>query len=293
MARFGLIAFLCVCALQASLLVEAQTIVARDLRLPSPAAGEEQRYDYFTGLLRLALARGAEGRSSPRLVMGNRLEPDARSLESRVVDVSWLALDQGANKSLRVIYIPLDRGLFGYQRLVVRRDMLARLSQARELGALSGLTACVGDKMDVFTSAGLKIYRVLASENIYQALASRSCDYAPRDFNQLRQEQPDRQIRYPELVEVKGLLLYFPYAQFYAVRSEDEPLASWIERGLALMEFNGEIDQYMQSHAFTKDYFPLQPAAKIISLKNPTLPSSVDTHDARYWLQPIDFQPQQ
>lgn len=281
-----------------SLIPVAGADAPRILKTPEPAPGQALVYDYYVGLLRLALVRGAQGRTPPRVVQGGPPEQQPaveQMILGRQVDITWMGANSERMDKLRVIAIPLDRGLFGYRRLLVRKNSLARFFAVKDLAGLKTLQACqvMGwPDTDIMRRAGLKVQLNPSLDNAYQQLASNHCDYFPRAYIELDTELSQRQKLYPELVVYQGLLLHYPYSLFYFVRKEDEPLARWIEAGLNLMVFKGEISDYMQNHPLTRGYFPLKQAPNIISIANSQLPEGLDTQDARFWLQDIDFQPQ-
>ncbi len=290
----SLIASLLLCAAQGM----TAKLDYRTLRTPNVPEGQEPAYEYFTGLLRLALERGAPANHLPDLSMS--LAPASVSLEeallARQVDIVWMGASAERQRKFRMIPIPLARGIFAFRKLIIKRSNLARFLPVKDLAGLKAFRACHAlSEADI---AALKTLggavKSLANDNeLYPELMAGHCDYVLQPLYERELEWVRRQSRYPELLVYQPLVIHFPYAFFYFVRREDETLANWIEAGLRNMAFSGEITQYMQRNGFTKNYFPLEPVPRFLTLPNTSLPREMDPMDGFYWLQEIDFQPLQ
>lgn len=253
--------------------------------------------DYFVGLLKRALELGAEGRTVP-VVQETRLIEQKQGLQEmirgKIIDVYWMGTDTIREKKLRAIPIPLDRGLMGYRRFIIRRDMAQEFDSINTLNTLANYTACQGkDWPDttVLEAAGLPVQEIVSFERMFQQLNLKHCDYFPRGFFEPYSELYVRQKIYPDLMLYDPLVLHYPFALYFFLNKDNEVLAQWIEQGLEKMIDSGEFIHYMQSHDLTRHAFPLHhlEEMRVIDLKNPNIPATTNYKNQRYWFQPDDF----
>lgn len=102
------------------------------LVIPDTAEAFRVPQSYFTGLLRKALIKGADGRPVPLLLEQPVLEQGRATTElirGRLIDVYWMGTNKQREAELRPIRIPLTRGLVGYRQFVINRDKKALFDQ--------------------------------------------------------------------------------------------------------------------------------------------------------------------
>lgn len=268
------------------------------VRIPKPQADSTGAQDYYVGLLRQALAKGAAGRAVPTLVETVAMEQGRAVYElnrGAIVDVYWMGTSIEREKKLRAIRIPLDRGLIGYRRFIIRADRQAEFNAVNTSADLKRLLGCQGldwPDVDIMRSAGLRVTEVAVLEGLYQQVVAKRCDYFPRGLYEALPELAQRHKTYPELMQFQNLVLYYPFAVYFFVRQDNEELALWIEQGLEQMIDSGEFIAYVTSHSLTSHVFPLHQkvsSSRTIHIANPFLPRDTKYTDARYWFQPEDF----
>lgn len=270
------------------------------LKIPKPQADSLAAQDYYAQLLRLALIKGASGRVIPELRETTPMEQGRATYELNrgvLIDVYWMGTTIDREKKLRAIRIPLDRGLIGYRRFIIRADRQGEFDAVKNGSDLSHLLACQGldwPDVDIMRAAGLRVIEVAALEGLYQTVVAKRCDYFPRGYYEAAPELAQRTTLYPELMQYQAMVLHYPFAVYFFVRHDNEALAQWIEQGLEKMIDEGEFLAYMNNHSLTRHIFPLSreaAGAHTIHIPNPFLPVDTDYFNARYWFQPADFLP--
>lgn len=268
------------------------------VNIPKPQADSRVAQDYYIQLLRQALAKGAAGREIPELHETSVMEQGRAIREltrGAMIDVYWMGTSIEREQKLRAIRIPLDRGLIGYRRFIIRADRQREFAVVSNVAELKHLLACQGldwPDVDIMRSAGLRVTEVAVLEGLYQQVVAKRCDYFPRGYYEAVPELMERTKHYPELTEQKTLILYYPFAVYFFVRPGNEELAQWIEQGLEKMIDEGEFLLYMQNHPLTSHVFPLNKNLAngiILTIPNPLLPSDTNYLNPRYWFQPESF----
>ncbi len=268
------------------------------IKIPKPQADSRGAQHYYMELLRQALINGAAGRPVPDLMETSAMEQGRATHElnrGAIVDVYWMGTNIEREKKLRAIRIPLDRGLIGYRRLIIRADRQAEFNAVKGSADLKRLLGCQGldwPDVDIMRAASLRVTEVAVLEGLYQQVVAKRCDYFPRGFYEAVPELAQRRAAYPELMEYQDLVLHYPFAIYFFVRRDNEELAQWIEQGLEQMIDSGQLLAYIKSHPLTSHIFPLDKnslPSRTIHIANPFLPSNTDFTNPRYWFQPADF----
>ncbi len=268
------------------------------LKIPRPQSEFDVLQDYYTGLLREALIKGADGREVPQLRETALMEQGRAAYElnrGKLVDVFWMGTSILREQQLRAIRIPLARGLIGYRRFIIRADRRIDFDAISDLEGLKKQVACQGldwPDVDILRAAELTVIASPGFESLYQQLAAGRCDYFPRGYYEARAELEKRSLIYPQLEVYNSLVLHYPFAIYFFVKKDNELLAQWIERGLEKMIDDGTLLAYMKNHSLTSDVFPLEKiknSARTIHISNPYLPADTDYLDPRYWFKPEDF----
>lgn len=269
------------------------------LKVPKPQQDSRVAQDYYLQLLRLALEKGAAGRTVPRLQETTLMEQGRATHELNrgvLVDVYWMGTNIQREQQLRAIRIPLDRGLVGFRRFIIRADRAAMFDTITGYEQLKNYLACQGldwPDADILHAASMRVTEISAFEGLYQQVVAKRCDYLPRGYYEAGPELAERRKHYPQLVQQQTLVLHYPFTIYFFVKRENEELAQWIEQGLERMIDSGELLNYMINHPLTGHVFPLNKSASpryTIHIPNPYLPADTPITNARYWVQPSDFE---
>lgn len=268
------------------------------LKIPKPQSDSLVAQDYYKQLLRLALISGAAGRPVPELLETTSMEQGRASHElnrGTLVDVYWMGTNIEREQQLRAIRIPLDRGLLGYRRFIIRSDRQFIFDAITRYDQLKKYLGCQGldwPDVDIMRAADLRVTEVPVFEGLYQQVVAKRCDYFPRGYFEAEPELMQRKKTYPNLMRYDSLVLHYPFTVYFFVNRDNEELARWIEQGLEKMIDEGALLKYMVGHPLTAHVFPLdkkKPPKYTIHIANPYLPADTDFTDTRYWFQPSDF----
>ncbi len=287
-----LIRALIVCA--AILCANSLWAAPQELRIPRPDTEHNVSYDYYAQLLRKILEKGAAGREVPVLKETLLMEQERRVYEllrGDTVDIDWLGTDDFKEKNLRVIPIPVERGLMGYRRFIVRKDMVAEFDRVKTLDDLKKFTACQSKHWPdykILTAAGLKVTGGVGYENQFKQVAAHRCDYFPRGYHEIATELELYQEKYPTLTSYEHIILHYPFTVYFFVNKKNEVLAKWLENGLEKMIDEGDLVKHMREHPLTAHVFETKMSSdvRIIEIPNPLLLKGTDYKDSRYWFQP-------
>jgi hypothetical protein len=270
------------------------------LKIPKPQPDSQAAQSYYLQLLRLALEKGAAGRPVPALQETVMMEQGRATYElnrGTMIDVYWMGTNIEREQKLRAIRIPLDRGLIGYRRFIIRADRQAEFNAINTGDGLKPYLACQGldwPDVDIMRTAAFRVTEVAVLEGLYQQVVAKRCDYFPRGYYEATSELAQRAATYPELVEYQSMVLHYPFAIYFFVRRDNEMLAQWIEQGLERLIDEGEFLAYMEKHPLTRHVFPLNKTIThihTVHISNPFLPVDTDFSNPRYWFQPADFSP--
>lgn len=268
-----------------------------ELRIPKPRSELDTAHNYYTDLLRKALAKAANGRPIPILLPTMQMEQDRAVQElvrGRTIDIFWMGADQNRNRALRVIPIPLERGLMGYRQFIVHRQRVAEFDRVQSLADLQKFSACQGTHWpdtDILRAARLTVKTSTGYENLFKQVAAGRCDYFPRGFHEIRIEMSKRAEEFPELVAYEPLILHYPFAVYFYVRQDNQVLADWVQQGLEKMIDDGELLAHLQQHQHTRRAFPLgaESPRRLIELPHNQLPDAGTFNLPRYWFHAADF----
>lgn len=254
--------------------------------------------DYYFQLLQAAMAAAAHGRIMPVFEQAVPMAQGRATyelLKGNLVDIYWMGTDDIREKNLRYIPIPLDRGLLGFRRFIIHKDMVETFDKVKDFKDLQKLLACQGrDWPDakIMRRAGLRVTEANQVENLYQQVVARRCDYFPRGYLEAELEMNANAKTYPELTYYHELLLYYPFTSYFFVNPKNTALEQWIRDGLEAMIESGEFVRFMKEHPYTTEVFStseLQRVTRLIRIDNPMMSRNTHYKDARYWLQPEDF----
>ena len=269
------------------------------LKIPKNIYVYDVRHDYYKKLLEKALIRGANGREIPQL-QETSLMDQARVIQElnrgNLVDVFWMGTSILREQKLRAIKVPLERGLIGYRRFIIRADQKSQFDAISSIEDLKGKVACQGHDWpdtDILRAAGIKVNSSSGFEVLFKMLAAKRCDFFPRGYFEADGELNERLPLYPQLQVYDSLILHYPLPIYFFVKKDNEMLAQWIEQGLEKMIDTGELLTYMKSHPLTNHVFPLNrnlSLRHIIEIPNPFLPGGTNYLNTHYWFLPTDFQ---
>lgn len=143
------------------------------------------------------------------------------------------------DRAFRRVPVAIDRGMFGWRVLLVRRMDPSRVAQARDLHALARLRGAQGHD-----------------------------DYVPRSVLEVGMEVERRGMQ--DLQVAPGMVLHYPASLFFYVRRDDRGLGHALTQGLQGAIRDGRL-QRLFDVTYGRDLAALDlPARATLSLPNPT-----------------------
>lgn len=287
MLRLFLLLF---CLLCAALQVNANDVRV-DVRVTAAFSKQDIGNQFYVELARLALSKGADGRTVPNIVptVSMNQARALKELEKGTLDLLWIGTDIDKEKHFRAIRIPLHMGLMGFRRFIINEQDRDKFTAINSLSGLRQLMACQGTHWPdtkILKAAGLNVLSTSIHENLYEHLGKGRCDYFPRGFHEAPAEVKQWKAKFPSFKVYNGLILHYPFTIYFFTTKQNEKLAKWVEDGLEKMIDDGELLAFMQQHSYTAHIFPLHrfQSSTFIELKNPWLPLDTPIKDPRYWL---------
>lgn len=194
----------------------------------------------------------------------------------RGLDITWRMTSQQLESELKAIYIPLLKGMMGYRIFIIRNHdsnlFPADISLEQLRLNLAGQGIGWPDT-DILRFNGFGVIEGHYA-NLLDMLAKRRFDYFPRAIHEPWVEiDGDNRFR----VEDK-ILLRYPAAMFYFVKSDNEELHARIENGLNQMIKSGEFEQFFLTHPLTagleEKVKPHQ--RRVFELRNPIISNKAE-----------------
>jgi hypothetical protein len=268
---------------------------ANILHIPLPRSRFDISHDYYTKLLTLALEKGANGREVPELTAIYPMQ-QGRALKELIkgdkLDVFWFGTDKDKEQQLKAIKIPLERGLMGFRKLIIRKDKLALFENITTLKQLKNLVACQGTHWPdtkILHAADLPVLSSPVYENLFLQVNFGRCDYFPRGVHEGGAEIKQRKKIYKDLILYNNLIIHYPFTVYFFVNKNNKELAKWIEDGLLKAIADGSFEQHIKTHPLTAHVFPLKKWMNVptIEIPNPELSKDTNFHDAKYWIQSL------
>lgn len=209
-------------------------------------------------------------------------------LNQDYIDIIWAGTNIEREKKARPIRIPLFGGLLGYRTAIINRDKLSHFKQISPV-QLKQLTACQKSSWpdaDILQHNQFKLLRVSQFELMFKMVAHHRCDYFPRAIFETQPEVNLAQRQYPQLIEYDDIILHYPFAMYFFVAKNNQPLAKLLTLGLMRAIQDGSLAKLRQQHPITKALYPLTKWRNkaFIELENPFLPANTPTQDSTLWL---------
>lgn len=178
-------------------------------------------------------------------------------------------------EKLVAIPVPILKGLLGYRRLVVHRDLLptfAKLSSREQLMALVAGQGKDWLDVDIYRHNGFAVEDNTVYSNLFTMLKRHRFDYLPLGAHEVETALEVYSHSDPELALVPGLVLYYPFPVVVQVSARQPQLVARMQEGMAIIAGNGQLD------ALFEEFFAgvlnrlRQPETRVIPLQNPFMP---------------------
>lgn len=215
------------------------------LRLPDPEAFSTHG-SFFIAVLKLALAKTADGEPAPMLVRAAADLPRERlrqMLQDGQLDLLWSTTTPEREARAIPVRFNLLKGMNELRFLLVRATDLSALRHLRTLDAMRRLRAGAGtfwSDTQILRANGFAVETTTKSESLFRMLRAGRFDFIPRT-----REEIDAELALHAgqgFAELPGLALQYPQPLYYFVSPDKPQLAERLQRGLALAAADGSFD---------------------------------------------------
>lgn len=204
---------------------------------------QNAREEYLSELL----ARALENANYPGVIRMTPISDQQKrkliNLQSSDLDMYWSMSSPEREALALAIKIPLFKGYIGKRALLTNKQNIARFKNVKTLEQLGEFSAVQGHNWPdtrIMSYNGLHV-RPLTNYQAMFTLTSRGrIDYFPRSFIEVNSELIEN--KQSNLVVVPNLYISYPTGIYYFVTKSKPELAIAIEKGLKLMQENGEFD---------------------------------------------------
>ncbi len=257
-----------------------------------PESRTDQRLDYETELLRLALEKTREDFGPYRLQPGSAVNlPRAISM-ARQQEVANLFFKTSYSTLLNREFAhppyPVDRGVMGYRICFVHSDKADRVSRATSLEELRQFTIGQGRgwlDVDILRHNGFTVVEADNYANLFPMLAAGRIDLFCRGMTEVEPEWQTNQ-HLQGLSLDNSFALYYPLPRFFWTHRDNRQALERITRGLERALADGSAHQlWEQYHGRYLDFVKLD-KRRLYTLENPNL-EGIDDDYAHYFYNPL------
>jgi len=260
------------------------------IRYRPPDGPDDVRYQYFVGMLRLALRETKADYGPYKLVPASIKISQKRAFElvaqGRYLNLVWSMTNTRREQIALPIRIPLLKGLLGMRVLLVRPQTVPVFDT---LSSLRGLTSFIGVQghdwpdTDILRDNGLKITASSDYSSMFKMVMNGRVDYFPRSIAEVWDEMAHLPAH--SLAVSPSPLLVYRAPIYFFVNLNNKTLAMRIRLGLQRAVADGSFErQFLSSAEMRKAVAFLQAGHyRVLRLNNPSLPAKTPLHDKSLW----------
>lgn len=273
-----------------SALLGQAAFAGKTVTLPRHTSNEDPQLAYVADLVRLAYSRIGE---SIDVRFASLEMQQSRSLAELLTnqssfDLMWSVTNAEREQSgLRVVRVPIDRGLMGWRLLIVRAADLPKWKAVTSLADVRRFVAGQGhDWPDtaILRANGLPVVTSTDYAALFRMLKVGRFDYFPRSIMEVDAELAGG--RHRELAILPDLMLCYPTATYLFVSPSREDLASDLERGLQAAAADGSFQRLFRQHfGALVDAHPVR-EEHVFMLQNALLPPQAASDRLKLRLRP-------
>lgn len=253
---------------------------------------EDQRLDYFTGLLKLALDKTEADYGPYRLTPRKEPINQERSfmmVSQNKLDVTWGMTSAMREIRTRPIRIPLMKGLLGYRIMLINRKRAAELSSVDTREELSQYVMIQGNgwpDVAILQDNGFLVRTHTQYAGLFQMLSKDRVDFFPRSIAEVWLEL-EKTIT-DGLMLKDNLVLQYVSPIYFFLPTDQEQLAERIETGLERAIADGSFDHYFRNRPELKKALNLlnNTDYTLLKLKGPELHPKTPLEREELWFKP-------
>lgn len=194
------------------------------------------------------------------------------------------------NRRLLPVPIPVTGGILGLRSGWTHRSQMARLATIRtrqDLGDIVLLQGLGWSDVDIFDAAGLRTFTA-RSEDLFRLVDHQRVQLFPRGIAELEREAQLMASSTSDTSLDPHLLLAYPFAGFFYVSPDNQPLADAIQTGFERAIADGSYQRLVEELIFTpwlRRTLVLK-NRRVIVLANPVAADVLSAVESRHWIVP-------
>ena len=194
------------------------------------------------------------------------------------------------NRRLLPVPIPVTGGILGLRSGWTHRSQMAQLATIRtrqDLGDIVLLQGLGWSDVDIFDAAGLRTFTA-RSEDLFRLVDHQRVQLFPRGIAELEREAQLMASSTSDTALDPHLLLAYPFAGFFYVSPDNQPLADAIRTGFERAIADGSYQRLVEELIFTpwlRRTLVLK-NRRVIVLANPVAADVLSAVDSRHWIVP-------
>lgn len=194
------------------------------------------------------------------------------------------------NRRLLPVPIPVTGGILGLRSGWTHRSQMARLATIRtrkDLGDIVLLQGLGWSDVDIFDAAGLRTFTA-RSEDLFRLVDHQRVQLFPRGIAELEREAQLMASSTSDTSLDPHLLLAYPFAGFFYVSPDNQPLADAIRTGFERAIADGSYQRLVEELIFTpwlRRTLVLK-NRRVIVLANPVAADVLSAVESRHWIVP-------
>ena len=194
------------------------------------------------------------------------------------------------NRRLLPVPIPVTGGILGLRSGWTHRRQMARLATIRtrkDLGDIVLLQGLGWSDVDIFDAAGLRTFTA-RSEDLFRLVDHQRVQLFPRGIAELEREAQLMASSTSDTSLDPHLLLAYPFAGFFYVSPDNQPLADAIQTGFERAIADGSYQRLVEELIFTPwlRRTLLLKNRRVIALANPVAADVLSAVESRHWIVP-------
>ena len=194
------------------------------------------------------------------------------------------------NRRLLPVPIPVTGGILGLRSGWTHRSQMARLATIRtrqDLGEIVLLQGLGWSDVDIFDAAGLRTFTA-RSEDLFRLVDHQRVQLFPRGIAELEREVQLMASSTSDTSLDPHLLLAYPFAGFFYVSPDNQPLADAIQTGFERAIADGSYQRLVEELIFTPwlRRTLLLKNRRVIALANPVAADVLSAVESRHWIVP-------
>lgn len=265
-----------------------------EITVRGPESVGDSRYDYDTGVLRLALEKtrakygayritAAPGMNFSRAIASVR----ANEYPNYFIKLSYESRHSDASE-MDYVRFPVDLGIVGYRVCFVHPDLKPALAKVTRLEDLRRYTFGQGrDWADVqiLRSNGFNVVEVDTYESLFQMVSRRRFDLFCRGTNELLDEYKAHE-SLPGLDYDERISIAYPLPRFFYTHKRNAGAIARIQEGIIMAHRDGSLQELWRQQYQESIWFARLDRRRIFWLENPLL-KGVDFDYRQYFFDPL------